>query len=180
MNIKKEKNNLKLEIKQILNNDDIVLDDRLTWYLNELYDDINNDSFNIVVLGEFKRGKSTFINALLGQSLLPMDVLPETAVISEISYGDEAEVNVLYNDGHRQKGEVSYEYLDNFSARNKKAIIDDVKCIEIKYPMEFLKDNIVLVDTPGVSDLSEQRVEITYNYVPKANAVIFLLTQEHR
>ena len=175
MNIKDEKNNLKLEIKQILNNDNIVLDDRLIWYLNELYDDINNDSFNIVVLGEFKRGKSTFINALLGQSLLPMDVLPETAVISEISYGDKSEVNVLYNDGHRQKGEVSYEYLDNFSARKEKSVIDDVKCIEIKYPMEFLKDNIVLVDTPGVSDLSEQRVEITYNYVPKANAVIFLL-----
>ena len=50
--------------------------------LNDLKEDLNNDFFTIIVLGEFKRGKSTFVNALLGTKLLPVDVIPTTATIS--------------------------------------------------------------------------------------------------
>ena len=57
--------------------------------LKELTVFLEKENFTVVVLGEFSRGKSTFINALLGKSLLPMDVLPETAVLSALLYGDE-------------------------------------------------------------------------------------------
>lgn len=175
MDISKEKNNLKTAIKSLLQAECIAANEKIIKLLRDLYADISNDSFNIVVLGEFKRGKSTFINALLGKSLLPMDILPETAVINEIQYGQEASVLVEYSDGQIEKGRSDYEYLKQFSARQNNDNIDNVKCIKIKYPVNFLSNNITLVDTPGVSDLSEQRAEITYSYIPKANVVVFLL-----
>lgn len=175
MDIKQEKNNLRAEIKSLLKAEYVSANEKIAKLFQELHDDISHDSFNIVVLGEFKRGKSTFINALLGKSLLPMDVLPETAAISEIQYGEQAAVMVEYRDGRLERGEPDYNYLKQFSARQNNANIENVKCIRVKYPVDFLKNNITLVDTPGVSDLSEQRAEITYSYIPKANAVVFLL-----
>ena len=52
---------------------------------------------------------------------------------------------------------------------------DEVAYVELGYPSDILKDNVVLVDTPGVNDLNEQRAEVTYGYVPRADAVLFLL-----
>jgi hypothetical protein len=51
----------------------------------------------------------------------------------------------------------------------------DVAYVELGYPAEILREKVVLVDTPGVNDLNEQRADITYGYVPRADAVIFLL-----
>jgi predicted GTPase len=47
--------------------------------------------------------------------------------------------------------------------------------VELEYPAEILRDRVTLVDTPGVNDLNLQRAEITYGYVPRADAVVFLL-----
>src|SRR5262249_26248970 len=49
------------------------------------------------------------------------------------------------------------------------------KFVELAWPAEILRDRVTLVDTPGVNDISEQRAEITYGYVPRADAVVFLL-----
>src|SRR5439155_20089803 len=50
-----------------------------------------------------------------------------------------------------------------------------VKYVEVGWPAEILKDKVTLVDTPGVNDINEQRAEITYSYIPRADAVLFLL-----
>ena len=50
-----------------------------------------------------------------------------------------------------------------------------VKYVEVGWPAEILKDKVTLVDTPGVNDINEQRAEITYGYIPRADAVLFLL-----
>lgn len=128
------------------------------------------------MLGEFKRGKSTFVNALLGTPLLPMNILPETATINAIMYNDKPMLSVVRMDGSQEEGEVSYEYLQQFSASNSNdEALKSIKYIKIGYPLDLLKNRIVLVDTPGVSDLNQQRCDITYQFLPKANAVIFLL-----
>lgn len=153
----------------------VTSEDSAILRLRELADDIRDDSYTVVVMGEFKRGKSTFINSLLRTSLLPMDVLPETATINVLRYAEEKTVNVCYLDGRIEAGDPSYDFLKSFSANNKSGKAEEVKFIEIGYPIELLKNHIVLVDTPGVSDLNNQRCEVTYGFVPKANAVIFLL-----
>lgn len=143
--------------------------------LQTLKKDIENDFFTVVVLGEFKRGKSTFVNALLGTKLLPMDVLPETATINAIMYSEKPRLSVLYRDGKEISGEVSYDYMKQFSAGSDGSTLKNISYIKIGYPCELLENRIVLVDTPGVSDLNEQRSEITYRFVPKSNAILFLL-----
>ena len=64
-----------------------------------LQEDMKDDFFTVVVVGEFKRGKSTFVNALLGEELLISDVLPETATIQAIMYNKEKKAQVLVQDG---------------------------------------------------------------------------------
>ncbi|MCR5175244.1 MAG: dynamin family protein [Anaerovibrio sp.] len=148
---------------------------RLASKFEGLRRDIQNDYYTVVVLGEFKRGKSTFVNALLGESLLPMDILPETATINAIMYKDQPAVQVVHQDGRLEQGEPTLDYLKKFSARQGNNAAEGVRYIKIGYPSKLLKNRVILVDTPGVSDLDEQRCDVTYEFIPKANAVIFLL-----
>ena len=143
--------------------------------LEELKRDIQNDFFVVVVLGEFKRGKSTFINALIGNDLLPTDVLPETATINALIYNEKPELEIIMQDGSVEQGQVERSFLERFSAKNQTEECSKIKYLKIGYPFKLLNNNVVIVDTPGVSDLNEQRCDVTYNFIPKANAVLFLL-----
>lgn len=143
--------------------------------LTELQQDIKNDFFVVVVLGEFKRGKSTFINALIGNDLLPTDVLPETATINALIYNEKPELEIIMQDGSVERGQVERSFLERFSAKNQTDECSKIKYLKIGYPFKLLNNNVVIVDTPGVSDLNEQRCDVTYNFIPKANAVLFML-----
>lgn len=143
--------------------------------LTELQQDIKNDFFVVVVLGEFKRGKSTFINALIGNDLLPTDVLPETATINALIYNEKPELEIIMQDGSVECGQVERSFLERFSAKNQTDECSKIKYLKIGYPFKLLNNNVVIVDTPGVSDLNEQRCDVTYNFIPKANAVLFML-----
>ncbi len=63
------------------------------------------EDFTLVILGEFKRGKSTLINALLGSQLLPTAIVPLTAIPTVIQYGRQLKVHVIYLDGAKKEGE---------------------------------------------------------------------------
>lgn len=175
MDLKQKKMSLVSLIRELISRPYIQQNPDTVAHFSNLVHTIERDFYTIVVLGEFKRGKSTLVNALLGKPVLPMDVLPETATINAIMYNEIPILNVVWKDGHEEKGEVSNTYLSQFSARNKDFIADNVQYIKIGYPKEFLKNRIVLVDTPGVSDINEERCDITYHFIPKANAVLFLL-----
>ena len=175
MDAMQEKKQIVHLLTKFMGKDYVKSNAKIFQQLQTLQKDIDNDFFTVVVLGEFKRGKSTFVNALLGTKLLPMDVLPETATINAIMYSEKPRLSVLYRDGRKVKGEVSYDYMKQFSAGSGSSALKNISYIKIGYPCELLKNRIVLVDTPGVSDLNEQRSEITYRFVPKANAILFLL-----
>jgi small GTP-binding protein len=175
MSLWEEKQDLQQLVKKVLALDYIIKENRTQAALQELQQDMENDFFTVVVLGEFKRGKSTFINALLQKELLPTDVLPETATINALMYNDTPTVQVVMNDGREEKGEATQEYLQKFSARQEGNLANNVKYIKIGYPSDILKNKLVIVDTPGVDDINESRSEVTYRFIPKANAVIFLL-----
>lgn len=140
-----------------------------------LEDNIRQDRYKILVLGEFKRGKSTLVNALLGRSILPMDVLPETATLNEIVYSEKPFVKVFYSNSLVEDGTLTPEFLKRFSANAENSQAYLVDKIQMGYPLPFLANNITLVDTPGVADLDETRCDVTYKILPEANAVIFLL-----
>jgi GTP-binding protein EngB required for normal cell division len=130
------------------------------------------ERFHLVVLGEFNHGKSTFVNALLGQDVLPTGITPTTASINHVVYAESPRAHVKLMSGSEQP-------IDPGQLKEWVTVAgghaDDVAFVELGYPSELLRNNVVLVDTPGVNDLNEQRAEVTYGYVPRADAVVFLL-----
>jgi len=130
------------------------------------------DRFNLVVLGEFNHGKSTFVNALLGQALLPVGITPTTATINHIVWGEEPRARAVLRDGGTEEIDpanlADYVTLDGEHSAG-------IRYVELSYPAEILRNKVTLVDTPGVNDINEARADITYSYIPRADAVIFLL-----
>src|ERR1700693_3520784 len=78
----------------------------------ELISKLLEGHFNLAVLGQFKRGKTTLINALLGSPLLPTAVVPLTSIITLIKYGKNLHIEVLFNDGVRK--EITLEELPDY------------------------------------------------------------------
>ena len=137
------------------------------------------DNFKLVVVGEFSNGKSTFVNALLGQNVLPAKTEPTTTTINRITFGKEKKFILHYRDNVPNK-EIIEEDFKNIVAYNIEDddIIENVGRIayaEIQYPIEICKNGIELIDTPGTNDLDQVREEITFNFIPQADAVIFIL-----
>lgn len=132
---------------------------------------LEEERFHLVVLGEFNHGKTTFVNALLGEKVLPMGVTPTTAVIHHVSHGAAPQARaVSEKDSHG----VPMEQVADFVVGGK-AAEEEVRYLEVDYPAAILEGGVVLVDTPGVNDLNSARAEITYSYLPKADAILFLL-----
>ncbi|MGC4079436.1 MAG: dynamin family protein [Rubrivivax sp.] len=138
----------------------------------ELVKKLEEDRFHLVVVGEFNHGKSTFVNALLGETVLPTGVTPTTAAIHHLKYSEQPEATVVYQSGRRES--IPFTETKRFAVGGG-ASADEVDYLEVGYPAELLKERILLVDTPGVNDLSLQRADITYSYIPRADAVLFLL-----
>src|SRR4051794_23891662 len=133
---------------------------------------LEEERFVLVVLGEFNHGKSTFVNALLGAPALPAGITPTTATINHLIYAEKPCAKaVLTDDTVRAVDPRSlHEWVTIESNKS-----DKVRYVEVGWPAEILKDRVTLVDTPGVNDINEQRAEITYSYIPRADAVLFLL-----
>jgi small GTP-binding protein len=138
----------------------------------ELVKKLEEDRFHLVVVGEFNHGKTTFVNALLGAPILPTGVTPTTATIHHLRYGDEARAKVVFGGGREE--DIEFEKVRTFMVGGESGT-GDVEHIEVAYPAALLQERIVLVDTPGVNDLSLQRADITYSYIPQSDAVLFLL-----
>lgn len=134
---------------------------------------LEEDRFHLVVVGEFNHGKSSFVNALLGEQALPVGVTPTTAAIHHIRYADKPEATIAYASGKREP--LAFEDVRKFAVGGGREATEEVDFLEIGYPAALLKERILLVDTPGVNDLSLQRADITYSYIPRADAVLFLL-----
>lgn len=135
---------------------------------------LEEERFSLVVLGEFNRGKSTLINALVGEKLLPVGATPTTAALAEIRQGTEFAAEAVFEDGSRKP--LSREHLDAYlTGRVQPAPAVRVDRVEIHVSAPHLPTNLTIVDTPGVNDLSEQRADVTYGYLPRADAIVFLL-----
>ncbi|KYF62544.1 dynamin family protein [Sorangium cellulosum] len=141
---------------------------------NDLVKKLDADRFHLVVVGEFNHGKTTFVNALLGASILPVGVTPTTAVIHHLEYAADPRAEVVYASGERNS--LPFEDVRAFTVGGERSSgAGEVKFLEVGYPAELLRERVVLVDTPGVNDLSLQRADITYSYIPRSDAVLFLI-----
>ncbi|WP_159885774.1 dynamin family protein [Paenibacillus puerhi] len=135
---------------------------------------LKRQSFHTAVLGEFKRGKSSFINTLLGRELLRTDLLPATAVLHMLEYGDEEEYDIIYLDGTIHTQPLDEEGLAELAVGGSIAP-EQVRYVRVKLNSPLLRDGLVLIDTPGVNDMNQARAEVTYTILPNCDAALFLL-----
>jgi GTPase SAR1 family protein len=144
---------------------------------------LDEERFSLVVLGEFNHGKSTFINALLGKPVLPTGITPTTAVLAHLRHGEQLGAELVFDSGARRPlpPEAVAEWL-TVEGQSKRAAAaseaskdDPLAYVELTVPAPFLKNGVTVVDTPGVNDINEQRADITYGYIPRADAALFLL-----
>jgi GTP-binding protein EngB required for normal cell division len=151
--------------------------ERLAADSSELAAKLDQARFNLVVLGEFKRGKSTFINALLGEDLLPTAVIPLTSVVTVVGYDDTPQATVGFVDGFAQEVELS-SISDYITESGNPENGRGVKLVEIGFPSDFLLGGVRIVDTPGTGSVHEHNTQATLDYLPEADALIFLLTAD--
>ena len=171
----------------------------LPWMARDVRDTrlpkLDDERLSMVVLGEFNHGKSTFINALLGTPLLPTGITPTTALLSHVTHGARAGATAITDSGERVPidaaalaDHVTVDGLAKGGGGNGKGGAGSGKGagqagkrpaaihhIEVTHPSPLLANRLTIVDTPGVNDINEQRADITYGYLPRADAAVFLL-----
>jgi GTP-binding protein EngB required for normal cell division len=149
--------------------------------LAELRRRLSEQRFHLAVLGQFKRGKSTFINGLLGEPLLPTGVIPLTSVPTFIVWGNHPLVRVDY---------ASDRGPDEFRADDTAAIHDllfrfvaeqgnpenrlGVDRVTLFYPATVLAGGIILIDTPGIGSSHKHNTDAALRILPECDAALFV------
>jgi predicted GTPase len=135
---------------------------------------LENRDLSVVVVGEFKRGKSTFINALLGRDLLPSDILPTTATINRIRFGATPSATVRFKDGSSIS--ISLDELATYVTKLTSAaetISNRVQEASIYYPLHYCQNGVEIIDTPGLSD-DDSMTEITLSVLNRTEIAIMV------
>ncbi|HXU70039.1 MAG TPA: tetratricopeptide repeat protein [Polyangia bacterium] len=127
----------------------------------------------VTVMGEFNSGKSTFVNALIGEEVAPMGITPTTATINVLKYGTERKGRVVYHDDEVREvawGDVP-KLLKGLDAAEAKRI----RVVEVLYPLETLQ-RVNVVDTPGLNSIHPEHEETARKFIAEADAVLWLFT----
>ncbi len=149
---------------------------------------IADKTFRILIMGQFSSGKSSMINAFLGEPILPTKVMPATALITEIKYAQDKRVVVYPVPGKWEGGDEPFDVpIDRIrdyclidhkqGAANYKegnVIESPFRKMEVYWPLEMLKDGVEVVDSPGLNDPNSHDT-ITLEYLPSADAIIYCL-----
>lgn len=145
--------------------------------LGEIEEDLIQDYYTIMVVGEFKHGKSTFVNALLGKDIMPRDVTPTTATINAVFHSENPEMQILKVDGQVEKRDLTVDELNQYTA-SADFNAEEIKYLKLFMDAPLLKNRVVLIDTPGVNDLNQQRSDITFEFLPRADVIIFMTSMD--
>jgi ribosome biogenesis GTPase A len=153
--------------------------------LKYLQNVVNSDRFKILVLGEFKRGKSTFINALLGEKILPAYSRRCTAIINEVKWG-ESKRALLYplkngdeNTFNLEPREIKVDEIEDYVVIKNTSDTPDNSYdkVELFWPLELCRNGVEIIDSPGLNE-HDIRQQITINYLSTVDAVLFVLSCE--
>ncbi len=156
-----------------------------------------SEPFNVLVIGAFSSGKSSMINALIGEDLLPTGFLPETAVLGELHYGNQKRITLYPKKGRWEGGDAPFDLKETSSEEIAKYVSlsadDAINAMEdgsekridavfekmvVHWPLEILKDGVILIDSPGINDPYSSDY-IVNSYLPRADAIIYVMDAQH-
>lgn len=145
--------------------------------INNAIDKIDN-STSILFCGEFKRGKSSLINAIIGDEICPTDIGIATAVVTRIMYGQTKKAvryygNLLQGENALKKEEIAWDDIQKYTVGDVIEIGSTVQ-MDLYYPSEFLKEGLVVIDTPGIGGLDPRHANLTAMALPYADIAVFI------
>lgn len=142
--------------------------------VRQLKEKLENQQMTVSVIGQFKRGKSALTNGILEDQILPVGIVPVTAVVTTIQYGPKSAA-VHFANGVVK--ETAFEDIHTYvnEQENQDNHLNVTK-VAIKCPSPFLAGGLTFVDTPGVGSMHEKNSEEAYAFVKESDAVIFTLS----
>lgn len=135
-----------------------------------------DDPFTLVVCGEFKRGKSSLINAILKEDVVPVNVTTETVTLNKISYGPHSNEAVL--SGGRRLRLADEELEREILEQKMEQIGEHILTLEIKRPIEMLR-TLTIIDTPGLGDALKDFSDLVDYSLQQADAVIYVFSANY-
>ena len=149
--------------------------------LKELQQRLNEGKFHLAVLGQFKRGKSTLVNTLIGYKILPSSVIPLTAIPTYLYYSENMKARVIF-DSAKSKPEEFEGDIDSIKSFIEKYVTEEnnpknkyhVLKVELYLPSKILKDGFVIIDTPGIGSTHKHNTEMTLNFLPQCDGALFV------
>lgn len=149
--------------------------------LTELATRLAEGRFQLAVLGQVKRGKSTLLNALLGEAVLPTAVVPLTAIPTFLRLGAERSVRVELSDGREAVVFESLEVAD-IEACLERYVTEEanphnregIARVEVFHPAPLLRRGVILIDTPGTGSTFRHNTRTTLDFLPQCDAALFV------
>jgi len=150
--------------------------------LRELEERLTTERFHLAVLGQFKRGKSTLLNALIGEPLLPTSVVPLTSIPTFLFPGPKHHVRIRFLDGRIEEFadlscDRAADILANYvtEERNRKNNLG-VAAAEVEHPSPLLHMGVVLIDTPGIGSTFRHNTDVTLKFLSQCDAALFVVS----
>ena len=137
---------------------------------------LHTDQLRILFLGEFKRGKSTLINAMLGKKILPAWAIPTTAIICEVRWGETPRAFVFHTEAPDQAIPVDVDNLESFITIDEEdeTRLNPYQRAVVEWPLELCRNGVECLDSPGLND-QENREAITISSIQAADVLCFVI-----
>lgn len=151
---------------------------------DELINNLKNEEFSIVLVGEFSAGKSTFLNALMGEKILPSFTDETTATVNFLRHKEKSENGeegrVFLNNGEvKVLDKVDFDIINKYvCTKSDVNVADSVTHLDLYLDSKFLEGNVTLVDSPGLNGTADGHREITEAQIEKSSASIFMFKSD--
>ncbi len=138
---------------------------------------VEDPLIDVAILGQFKAGKSSFINSLIGRAVLPVGVIPVTTAITRLQYGEKEQAIVSHFDG--RKTEVPLDALSEYTSEAKNPSNEkNVEVIDITLPSLRSYEGLRLVDTPGLGSVFQYHKATSENWLPEVGAALLAISAD--
>ncbi len=154
--------------------------EREKWHerFRELFVRLAEDRFNLVVVGRFNRGKTSIMNAIMGNDRLPVGIVPLTSVITTVCYGTKEQV-VLNYDQKILTQEVPIEALRQYvTQEGNPGNALRIRMAQVQLRAEILRRGFYFVDTPGLGSAIAENTRTTQDFLPEADTFLVVTSYE--
>ncbi len=149
----------------------------IRYRLADLRQRVEQDRFQIAVVGQFKRGKTSVLNALLHHHVLPVDALPFTSVLTVVKHGDEQRAEVIFRSGETATVAVS-DLAQYVTESGNPQNVKNVDRVEVSFPSDYLHFGVRLINCPGFGSPSDRNTQAAYEFLPNIDAAIFVTSPD--